>query len=154
MTHLLARAVSIGVLGMTLLDPCSARAQSASDLSRGESARQDGALRGRFAHGGPLGEGPTVPQGRDALLNGTLIGATVGAGIGVAFTHAVRDSDLDFGQYARGALVFAALGAGAGLGIDALLNRGSSVPPVRSRRVLIVPTAWRDFAGVAATWRW
>jgi hypothetical protein len=158
---LLARAVSIGVLGITLCAPCSARAQSISDLSQGVQRssfgpdhRFSGALRGRFAHGGPLRKDRTVAQGRDALWNGALIGAAVGAGTGVAFTHAVRDSDLDFGQYARGAVVFAALGAGAGLGIDALLNRGSSVPPVGQRRVLIVPAAWRDFAGVAATWRW
>jgi hypothetical protein len=41
-THPLARAVSIGVLGIALLDPCSVRAQSTSDPSRSEPASQSG----------------------------------------------------------------------------------------------------------------
>lgn len=101
-----------------------------------------------------LGERQAHAQGRDPLLNGTVIGAAVGAGAGVAFTHAVRDSDLGFGQYAYGALVFGAVGAGVGLGVDALLNRASPGPGVTPRRVLIAPTAWRDVAGVVVKWRW
>src|SRR5512145_301996 len=68
---------------------------------------------------------PAHAQGRDGLLNGAVIGAVVGAGTGVAFTNAVRDSDLVFSQYARGALIFGAMGAGLGLGVDALLARVS-----------------------------
>jgi hypothetical protein len=89
-----------------------------------------------------LGEPPAHSQGRDGLLNGPVIGA-VGAGAGVAFTHAVRDSDLGFGQYAYGALIFGAIGAGVGLGADALLDRASPIPGVPPRRVLIAPTVWR-----------
>jgi hypothetical protein len=62
-----------------------------------------------------FGERTALAQGRDSVVNGIVIGAAIGAGTGVAFTHAVRDSDLTAGQYARGALVFGALGAGAGL---------------------------------------
>jgi len=93
-------------------------------------------------------------QGRDPLLNGALIGAAVGAGLGVAFTHAVRDSDLGFGQYARGALVFGAIGAGVGLGVDALLDRTLPGPGLTRRRVIIAPTVWRDVAGILVNWRW
>lgn len=50
-----------------------------------------------------------------------LVLACVGAWAGVAFTHAVRDSDLAFSQYARGALIFGAI-AGVGVGVDALFN--------------------------------
>jgi hypothetical protein len=92
-------------------------------------------------------------QGRDALMNGALIGAGVGAGVGVAFTHAVRDSDLVFSQYARGALIFGAIGAGVGLGVDALLDRTAG-PGVKPRRVMIVPSVWRDVTGVVVKWRW
>jgi hypothetical protein len=81
-------------------------------------------------------------------------GITSGAGVGVAFTHAVRDSDLEFSQYAYGAMVFGALGAGVGLGVDALLHRASPRPAPRSRRVSIAPAIWRSVAGLAVTWRW
>ena len=101
-----------------------------------------------------LGESEAHAQGRDSLLNGSLIGAAVGAGAGVLFTHAVRDSDLTFGQYARGGLIFGAIGAGAGLGIDALLNRRSAGPGVTRRRVLVAPTIWHDVSGVVVKWRW
>lgn len=97
------------------------------------------------------GQSPAHAQGRDSLVNGTIIGAAVGAGLGVAFTYAVRDSDLTAGQYARGALVFGALGAGIGVGIDALLNRGTTVTP---RRILIVPGVRRHGAGVGVIYRW
>ena len=102
---------------------------------------------------GLLDANPAQAQGDDRLLNGAVIGAAVGAGVGAAFTHAVRDSDLEFGQYARGALIFGAIGAGAGLGIDALLDR-SSRPPLTPRRLLIAPRIWRDVTGVVVKWRW
>ena len=97
---------------------------------------------------------PACAQGRDGLLNGTVIGAVVGAGVGVAFTHAVRDSDLTFGQYAYGAILFGAIGAGAGLGVDALFNRASPRPGESPQRVLIAPGVWRDVKGVVVKWRW
>ena len=62
-----------------------------------------------------FGDRQACAQARDSLLNG--------AGTGVALTHAVRDSDLTFGQYAYGALIFGAIGAGVGVGVDALLSR-------------------------------
>jgi hypothetical protein len=100
------------------------------------------------------GEGRAQAQGHDGLLNGTVIGAAVGAGIGVAFTHAVRDSDLVFTQYARSALIFGAIGAGAGLGLDALFERAWTAPGVPTRQVWISPVVWRDVGGVAVKWRW
>ena len=97
-----------------------------------------------------LGERPAHAQGRDSLVNGTLIGAAVGPGAGVILTHAAIDTELGFVEYSYGALAFGAIGAGVGLGIDALLNRASPGPGVkiRPRRVLIAPTVWRDVAGV------
>jgi hypothetical protein len=87
-------------------------------------------------------------------VNGVVSGAAIGAAAGVAFTHAVRDSDLTAGQYARGALVFGALGAGAGLGVDALLNRASSIPLASPRRLTIAPAFWRNVSGVLVRWKW
>jgi hypothetical protein len=91
-------------------------------------------------------------QNRDSLLNGAVIGGAIGAGIGIAFTHAVRDSDLTAGQYAYGGLVFGAIGAGAGLGVDALLNR--SPRPVPARSGLFIAPAIGRVKGVAVMWRW
>ena len=98
-----------------------------------------------------VGQTPSHAQGRDSLVNGTIVGAAIGAGLGVLFTHAVRDSDLTAGQYAGGALIFGALGAGIGVGIDALLNRGPVVTP---RKILIVPGVARRGAGVGVVYRW
>ena len=92
-------------------------------------------------------------QQRDSLINGAVIGAAVGAGAGIAFTHATRDSDLTVGQYAQGALVFGAIGAGAGLGIDALIRRELDRRGVPSK-LLIAPSVWRDLRGVMVRWRW
>ena len=91
-------------------------------------------------------------QGRDSLVNGAVIGAAAGAGFGVFFAHAVRDSDLTFGQYAYGAVVFGAIGAGIGLGVDALIGR-SAKPTVSGPRFVFAPTVGRT-TGFAAGWRW
>ena len=96
---------------------------------------------------------PAHAQGRDNLLNGAVIGGVIGAGAGIAFTHAVRDSDLSAGQYAYGALVIGGIGAGIGLAVDALLARTSPLqnPP---RRVVLIPTARRGVKAVAVGVRW
>ena len=102
-----------------------------------------------------LGAGPASAQGRDSLLNGAIIGGAIGAGIGIGFNHALRDSDLTVGQYAYGAAVYGAIGAGIGLGVDALFSRSSprvtSAPP---RRVLVAPIVWRNVARVSVRWGW
>ena len=102
-----------------------------------------------------IGARQAEAQQRDPLWNGVVIGAAVGAGAGVAFTHAVRDSDLVFSQYARGALVFGAIGAGVGLGVDALRSRTARGPAVAPpRRGSVAPAVWRDVAGACVRWRW
>jgi hypothetical protein len=99
-----------------------------------------------------LGAGEARAQQRDGLLDGVLIGAALGAGAGVAFTHAVRDSDLVASQYAGGALIFGAFGAGLGLGVDALLSHVSPRPGTQPRRLRFVPAIGRGVAGLAVTW--
>ena len=96
---------------------------------------------------------PAGAQNRDRLLNGAAIGAAAGAGIGIAFTYAVRDSDLTAGQYGRSAVIFGALGAGAGLGLDALLSR-THRPSFAHRRLSLSPVVWRNVSAVAVRWRW
>ncbi len=92
--------------------------------------------------------------GRDSLLNGTVIGLAAGAAFGIAYVHAVRDSDLDAGDYSYSALIFGGLGAAAGLGIDALLDRNSSVVVRSPRRVALSPRVSRKTAGIRVIMRW
>jgi len=94
------------------------------------------------------------PSGRDSLLNGTVTGFAVGAAFGIAFVYAVRDSDLSAGQFAYSALVFGGIGAGVGLGIDALLDRNSSVVARSPRRVALSPRVSRRIAGIRVLMRW
>jgi hypothetical protein len=99
-----------------------------------------------------VSERPAAAQGRDSLLNGAVIGAAAGAGFGVFFAHAVRDSDLTVGQYAYGAVVFGAIGAGIGLGVDALIGR-SAKQTATSPRLVFAPAVGR-VKGVAVRWSW
>jgi hypothetical protein len=96
----------------------------------------------------------TRSGGRDSLLNGTVIGFAVGAALGIAFVYATRDSELDAGQYAYSALIFGGIGAGAGLGIDALFDRNPSVVVRSPRRVALGPRVSRKSAGIRVVMRW
>ena len=100
-----------------------------------------------------LGTSQASAQARDPLWNGLALGAAAGAVAGVAFTHAVRDSDLTFGQYAYGGLIFGAFGAGIGLGIDALLNRTAPVHAPPAPRLVIAPVIRRHVKAVAVRLR-
>ena len=97
--------------------------------------------------------GRASAQSRDSLVNGAVIGAAIGAGAGIAFTHAVRDSDLTASQYAHGAVVIGAIGAGIGLGIDALIHRSSSPRPAITRSRLLFAPAVGRVNGLAVQWR-
>lgn len=92
--------------------------------------------------------------GRDSLLNGTVIGFAVGAALGIALVYATRDSELGALEYSYGALAFGGIGAGVGLGIDALFDRNSSVVVRSPRRVALSPRVSRKTAGVRVTMRW
>ena len=100
------------------------------------------------------GAQPAQAQVRDNVWNGALIGGAIGAGAGLAFTHATRDSDLSAGQYGYGALVFGAIGAGVGMGIDVMLFRNQPRRPETPPRVLIAPAVGRHTKAVAVKWRW
>jgi hypothetical protein len=91
---------------------------------------------------------------RDSLLNGAVIGLAAGAAFGIAYVHVVRDSDLDAGDYSSSALIFGGLGAAAGLGIDALFDRDSSVVVRSPRRVALRSSVTRKTAGLRVIVRW
>jgi hypothetical protein len=88
------------------------------------------------------------------VLNGTVIGFAAGAALGLAYVHLTRDSDLDAGSYAHGALVIGGLGAAVGLGIDALLSRRPGVAGRSPRRLAVGPRLSRKSAGIGVNIRW
>jgi hypothetical protein len=96
----------------------------------------------------------TRSGGRDSLLNGTIIGAAIGAAAGMALAYATSDSVLGFEQYSYAALVFGGMGAGIGLGVDALLNRGASAAVGSPRRIGIKTGVTRKAAAIRVTMRW
>src|SRR4051812_39493348 len=116
-------------LGLMLLVPfhCEAQGRSPSRVASQSS-------------GSPSG-------GRDSLLNGAVIGLAAGAALGIAFVYATRDSDLDAGAYAYGALIFGGIGAGTGLGVDALFNRNASAVIRLPGGVALGPVLSRKIAG-------
>ena len=122
-----------------LLDRAVAEAVAAAVSSSTPGATQ--------ASGPPSG-------GRDSLLNGTVIGAAVGAALGIALVYATRDSELGAEQYAYGALAFGGIGAGVGLGVDALFDRSSSVVVRSPRRVALNPRVSRKTARVRVVMQW
>lgn len=100
----------------------------------------------------------------DGLLNGTLIGLGIGAALGLAV---VGDSsgcdegaflfcgDPDAGNYVATALVFGGIGAGIGVGIDALIGRHRNIYQRGSvPRISFVPAVGRSGASamVAVSW--
>ena len=112
-----------------------------------------------MAAGSDTGPGDTHASGRrsgrrDSLLNGAVIGLAAGAAFGIAYVHVVRDSDLDAGDYSSSALIFGGLGAAAGLGVDALLDRDSGGVDRLPRRVALRPTVSRKAAGLRVIVRW
>jgi len=144
-----ARWLPTVVLMLVLPLPCAAQGR----LPRWGETRPDAAATGASVLGITH---IAVPQAnsRDSFWNGTLIGAAVGAALGIAFTYAVRDSDLTSADYAYGALIFGSIGAGAGLGIDAMLDRDSSAVIRSPAPATLKPRgAWKA-AGIRMTVRW
>lgn len=73
----------------------------------------------------------------DSLRNGTLIGLGAGAAYGVAFARAFSDHPRP-GEAVTGALIFGGIGAGIGVGIDALI-RGHRVVYRRPGLARVLP---------------
>lgn len=63
----------------------------------------------------------------DSLWNGALIGAASGAGFGVLDWIAEGGCDCTYGEVAAGIGLFSAMGAGIGVGIDALITHHKTI---------------------------
>ena len=62
-------------------------------------------------------------RGPDSLKNGALIGLAIGAGIaGLGIAASVNSSDADAGLFVIAGLIYSGIGAGIGVGIDALVE--------------------------------
>jgi hypothetical protein len=87
----------------------------------------------------------------DSLANGTLIGLGIGGALGLSmggFSGEYRGGDA-----IAGLLIFGGVGAGLGVGIDALI-RGERVVYRRSSTARLVPFPTRDGFGLVAYVRW
>jgi hypothetical protein len=70
----------------------------------------------------------TIRQRRsDSLGNGALIGLATGAGIGLVGIAALAEGDEEPGLVAVAALFYGGLGAGIGVGVDAMIRRESVI---------------------------
>jgi hypothetical protein len=89
------------------------------------------------------GDLETVSQ-RDSRWNGTFWGLAVGAGLGALFEKSLVDEygrdDIDYGS---GVVPFAAIGAGIGFAVDAM---------IKGRRVLYAKSRTSTRATVAPLW--
>ena len=78
--------------------------------------------------------------------------ASFGAACIVIAALSIGERDAQAHAQGRDALLNGAIGAGVGLGVDALLSRAPG-PGHTPRRVSIAPIAWRNVAAVVVTWR-
>ena len=90
--------------------------------------------------GGLVKQAP-VPQQRDSILNGTIIGAVIGAAvlgsIGTTFCVLLKEPGEPscWRSFAQTGALGAVIGAGAGAGIDALRARPPHLPPPAAGQV-------------------
>jgi hypothetical protein len=108
-------------------------------------------------HGFPVADVRSVHvRKEDSLINGTLIGATVGGGLTslMLLDNECRDDPVCYAAVA----VYAGLGALSGLGIDALIHRSVLVytapDPSAQRAVTVAPFVARAGRGVRLTLSW
>ena len=92
----------------------------------------------------------------DSLKNGAIIGAVAGTAYFVTMAALLGDSDggdVIIGAAVAGGVVFAGIGAAAGVGIDALITRKQVIYRKNSRdtRVSVSPLFGRGRRGAAVT---
>jgi hypothetical protein len=99
----------------------------------------------------------TILQRRqDSLGNGALWGLSIGGAVGVVAVLALTDAYSEGGgalALAAG-LVYAGLGAGVGVGMDAMVTKRQVIyQRPGSARLSIAPILGRDRAGARVSWR-
>lgn len=95
----------------------------------------------------------------DPLWNGPLIGLAVGVGVGLigaAGCHQYSSCGDSTGEFVA---LYGAIGAGAGLALDALLTRGHGWVPGKASTsgdgsMHVSPVLGRSRTGVSATWQY
>ena len=100
-----------------------------------------------------------IDRPHDGVLDGTLIGLGVGAGLGLLGALAAATDDSGFGpdpaDVARIApLVIGGIGAGVGLGLDALIRRETNIYRRQGATLSLSPTLGRSRRGVAIAVSW
>ena len=113
----------------------------------------------------PYGTIIRIDRPHDGLANGAAIGFLSGAALGLLALIAEENADCDpgaffscgdptAGAYAVIPLVFGGVGAGVGVGIDAMIRRESNLFRRGDSRVAIAPTFGAGVRGVRVAVRW
>lgn len=101
-----------------------------------------------------------IDRPHDGVLDGTLIGLGVGAGLGLLGALAAATDDSGWGSpdpadVARIApLVLGGIGAGVGLGLDAVIRRETNIYRRQDATLSLSPTLGRSRRGVAIAVSW
>lgn len=93
-------------------------------------------------------------RGADSLRNGTLIGMAIGGGL---FGPAIGAATRDWGFAVVGGLIYAGIGAGIGVGVDALIEGPRLIyaaAPSRRTTFNIAPILGRSRKGVLLSLRY
>jgi hypothetical protein len=120
------------------------------DLSMSSLVLEASGARRRFQD---IEVGTIEKRGSDSLKNGALIGLSIGAGV---FGSAIAAATGDAGFAALGALVYGGIGAGIGVGFDALVEGPRVIyaaTPSGSRAFQIAPILSRSRKGVTLSFR-
>ncbi len=119
------------------------------DLTRDAIEIESSAGRRRFV----AAEVGRVEVSGDSLRNGAVIGLASGALFGGLFASGFSDHP-SAGDVMVGAAIFGGIGAGIGLGIDALIRGNRLVYRAAPPRASLVPVITPRAVGLTAAFRW
>jgi len=122
-------------------------------------------MKGGQRHDFPYGEILRIERPRDTLANGALIGFASGAAYGLVAVVVEENAscepegffscgDPTGPAYVLVPAVLGGLGAGIGVGIDALIHRDATLFRRTDSRVMVAPSLGRGVRGLSVSVRW
>jgi hypothetical protein len=122
-------------------------------------------MKGGQRHDFPYGEILRIERPRDTLANGALIGFVSGAAYGLVAVVVEENAscepegffscgDPTATAYVLVPAILGGLGAGIGVGIDALIHRDATLFRRTDSRVMVAPSLGRGVRGLSVSVRW